>query len=180
VTTIAGGTVLGSSRGATIETIAVDAEAVAARSAAIRTMTMDELATVRGRGVGASETTSTWIVGRHGEMPSPRPAGMQSHHGVNSVWMEANIRGYDPAMAPAVLMPNVPSHNATRSVFNTMRAEIAARQGVPVTRVDWSSVSPGTAWRLAEEQFEAAQVPLLIRETYFERFNAYVDELVGR
>jgi hypothetical protein len=34
-------------------------------------------------------------------------------------------------------------------------------------------VSPGEAWRLAEEQFEAAKTPLEVREEYFERFNEY-------
>jgi hypothetical protein len=47
---------------------------------------------------------------------------------------------------------------ATRGVFNTIRSDIAAQQGVLPNTIDWTSVSPGTAWRLAEEQFNAAQV----------------------
>jgi hypothetical protein len=56
-----------------------------------------------------------------------------------------------------------------------MRSEIAARQGVSPRNVDWSQVQPGTAWRLAEEQFEAAQAPLKIREEYFQQFNQYLN-----
>lgn len=110
-------------------------------------------------------------------MPSPRPAGYQSHHGVNSVWMESYFGGYVAGDAPAVLMHNAPNHNATRGVFNRMRSEIAARQGVSPRDVDWSQVSPGTAWRLAEEQFEAAKVPANVRAEYFQQFNEYLDSL---
>jgi hypothetical protein len=117
------------------------------------------------------------VVGRHGDMPSPRPEGMQSHHGVNSVWMDANHPNYNAADAPAVLMPNVPSHNATRAVFNQIQAEIAQRQGVALRNVDWSQVSPGTAWRLAEEQFRAANIPPEVVQEYFRQFNAYLDTL---
>jgi len=121
------------------------------------------------------ESGTFWQVGRHGDMPSPRPVGAQSHHGVNSVWMEANFPTYRAGDAPAVLMQNDPFHNATRGVFNRMRSEIAARQGVSPRNIDWSQVQPGTAWRLAEEQFEAAQTPLKVREEYFNQFNQYLN-----
>jgi RHS repeat-associated protein len=41
----------------------------------------------------------------------------------------------------------------------------------------WSKVPPGTAWRLAEEQLEAARVPQLVREEYFRTFNEYLETL---
>lgn len=110
-------------------------------------------------------------------MPNPRSTGYQSHHGVNSVWVDANFEGYLAKNAPAVLMKNNPYHNATRGVFNRMRSEIAQRQGVSVRDIDWGEVSPGTAWRIAEEQFEAAQVPHSIREDYFRAFNEYLETL---
>ncbi len=118
-----------------------------------------------------------FIVGRHGSMPTPRPYGFQSHHGVNSVWMKANFLGYKAPDAPAVLIPNDPSHNATRAIFNQFQAEIANRQGVGVGSIDWSQVSPGTAWKLAEEQFQAARVPQSIVNEYFRQFNSYLDKL---
>jgi hypothetical protein len=75
----------------------------------------------------AGESEPTWLVGRHGDMPSPRPAGYQSHHGVNTVWMEENFSTSRAVDAPAVLMKNDPFHNATRGVFNRFRGELAAR-----------------------------------------------------
>jgi RHS repeat-associated protein len=41
----------------------------------------------------------------------------------------------------------------------------------------WSKVPPGTAWRLAEEQLEAARVPQAVREEYFRTFNEYLETL---
>ena len=125
----------------------------------------------------APSESAGWRVGPHGDMPSPRPAGFESHHGVNSAWMEANVAGYEAGKAPGVLMPNVPNHNATRSVFNRIRSDIAVRQGVSPRNVDWSQVHPGTAWRLAEEQFQAAQTPSQVRVEYWRQFNGYLDSL---
>jgi RHS repeat-associated protein len=118
-----------------------------------------------------------WLVGPHGKMPVPRPTGMQSHHGVNSVWMEANISGYKAMDAPAILMQNDPFHNATRGLFNRFRSEIATRQGVSPRNIDWSKVQPGTAWRLAEEQLSAAQVPLSVRQDFFDQMAEYMNQL---
>jgi hypothetical protein len=80
---------------------------------------------------------------------------------------------YVADQAPAVLMRNDPYHNATRGLFNRWRSEIAGRQGVRVRDIDWKSVSPGEAWRLAEEQFDAAQVPKAVRAEYWRQFNEY-------
>jgi hypothetical protein len=118
------------------------------------------------------------VVGSHGSMPRPRPAGMESHHGVNSVWAEANIPGYRAADAPAVLMPSA-GHNATRGVFNRWRSEIAGRQGVPIRDIDWAAVSPGSAWSLAEEQFAAAGTAASTIDDYFAQWNRYLDGLRG-
>ena len=118
-----------------------------------------------------------WKIARHGDMPSPRPSGYQSHHGVNSVWADANFQGYLAEDAPAVLMKNNPYHNATRGVFNRIRAEVARNQGVSVRNIDWSKVSAGTAWRLSEEQFEKARVPQAVRDAYFRAFNEYLESL---
>jgi RHS repeat-associated protein len=124
-----------------------------------------------------AEEQTIWMVTRHGDMPTPRPAGTQSHHGVNSVWMDANVPGYSASEAPAILMQNEPFHNATRGVFNRIRTEIAERQGVSPRNIDWSQVPPGTAWRLAEEQLQAAQVPPHIQAEYFRQLNEYLNSL---
>ena len=131
-----------------------------------------------GAGGAATEIEADiWIVGRHGDMPKPRPLGYESHHGVNTIWMKNNIARSKADDAPGVLMKNDPFHNATRDVFNPFHREIASRQGVSIRDVDWTKVSPGTAWRLAEEQFQAAKVPAAIQEEYFSLFNAYLESL---
>jgi hypothetical protein len=91
--------------------------------------------------------------------------------------MRENVPGYKPDDAPAVLMKNDPFHNATRGVMNRFRSETAARQGGSSRKIDWSKVPPGTAWRLAEEQFEAAQAPAWVRIEYFRQFQEYLDSL---
>jgi len=117
------------------------------------------------------------IVGRYADMPSPRPEGMEAHHGVNSVWARANVEGYSAGDAPAALMEADPAHNATRGVFNSWRAEIAGRQGVSISEIDWGAVSPGEAWRLAEEQFQAAGTSPGAVGRYFTQWNDYLDKL---
>jgi hypothetical protein len=138
-------------------------------------------AVLKGDLSGARFEFPEWYVGPHGSMPSPRPlfGGQvsQSHHGVNSVWLEANYAGFDADAAPAILMRNDPFHNATRGVFNTIRSEIAGQQGVSPRGVDWAKVSPGTAWRIAEEQFNAGQVPQWARNEYYRQLNRYLDSL---
>jgi RHS repeat-associated protein len=115
-----------------------------------------------------------WAVGSHGDMPEPRPKGYQSHHGVNSVWVDANFDDYVQNDATAILMKNDPYHNLTRGVFNRFRSEIAARQCVSPRNVDWSIIQPGTIWRLAEEQLDAAQTPEPIRVEFWRQFNEYI------
>ncbi len=117
------------------------------------------------------------VVMRHGDMPSPRPEGMQSHHGVNSVYMEANYPNYSMNDAPAILMKNMPDHNATRAVFNKVRKQLADRQGVGIRDINWKRVSPGEAWWLAEEQFRKTNVPQQHIEEYFRQFNKYLEEI---
>jgi hypothetical protein len=90
--------------------------------------------------------------------------------------MDANFAKYSAANAPAILMPGL-NHTATFGVFNRWRAEIARRQGVSALNVDYSNVSPGEAWQLAEEQLEAAGVPLDLRDAYFDAFNEYLQLL---
>jgi len=150
-------------------------EGVARQSIKAGGRVMFELKLAGKSGLVAEE--GVWQVGPHGEMQSPRPLGTQSHHGVNSVWMKANVPGYSADDAPAILMKNDPFHNATRGVFNRMRAEIAARQGVSPGNIDWSQVSPGTAWRLAEEQLQAAKAPADVQAEYFRQFNQYFNSL---
>ena len=91
--------------------------------------------------------------------------------------MQANVFGYVSNDAPAVLLRNKPYHNATRGVFNRFHKEIAQQQGVKSKDIDWTQVSPGQAWRLAEDQFAAAQVPRPVVDEYFRQANKYMEDL---
>ncbi|POZ60782.1 hypothetical protein [Chromobacterium alticapitis] len=96
-------------------------------------------------------------------MPFPRP-GQHSHHGVMSAWMEKNFPGYDPDLAPAVLMPEA-NHRATFGIYNTWRAEMRKEMGGVF---DWSKVPETNMHSLSEKMFDAAKVPSGTRKEYWD------------
>lgn len=97
---------------------------------------------------------------------------MESHHGVMSKWMQTHVPGYDADRAPTVLMPRE-AHNATRGAFNTWRAEMRSRMG---GTFDWSKVSQAEARNLAERLFDAAKVPVGVRQEYWRQFESFLEE----
>jgi hypothetical protein len=103
---------------------------------------------------------------KHGEMPIPR-AGMESHHGVLSRWMEEHYRGYNPDKGPAVLMAKE-AHDATRAVYNRWRAEMKKQMG---GTFDWSRVSEADIRALGEKMFEASRTPQQIQRGYWQWFD---------
>lgn len=105
-------------------------------------------------------------VGKHGQMPVPRP-GQQSHHGVMSAWVKSKTGKYNPDLAPAILMPEA-SHRATFGVFNKWRADMRQKMG---GTFDWSKVSEAEARALSRKMFDAAQVPAAVRQQYWVQFN---------
>jgi hypothetical protein len=120
---------------------------------------------------------NVFYVGTHSDI-TPRPSGVQSHHGVNSVWMEGNFSNYVPDDAPSVYMLNHPNHNATRGVFNTWRADIVKLQAT--SKVDYSKISKEEILKLAEKQFDAAGVPKVVREEYFKLWEEYLKTLTSK
>ncbi|MBI0328965.1 RHS repeat-associated core domain-containing protein [Burkholderia plantarii] len=66
----------------------------------------------------------------HGNQPSPRPSGYQSHHIIQDRWAKANdIDGYNYRQAPAILIPQNPTHKTISDSQNTRRdAMVAAGQ----------------------------------------------------
>lgn len=112
-----------------------------------------------------------WMIANHGDMPRPRPKGMQSHHGVMSAWMRKNVPGYKADEWPAVLMNNNPAHNATRGVYNTWRAQMKTAMG---GKFDWTKVSAADIDALARDMFRAAKTPPDVVESYF---NAFYEQL---
>jgi len=103
---------------------------------------------------------------------------VQSHHGVNSVWMESNYSNYVPDNAPSIYMLNDPNHNATRGVFNTWRAEMATIQGS--SKVDYSKITQADILKLAERQFDAANVPKALRDEYYKLWEEYLKTLTKK
>ena len=125
-----------------------------------------------------------FYLGTHGEL-SPRntffEAGVvESHHGVNSVWMEAKYSNYAQKDAPSIFMLTSPNHNATRRVFPTWRSEMATEQGVSTTKVNYSNITEKQIISLAERQFDAANVPKYIRDAYYNNWNIYKTSLKNR
>jgi RHS repeat-associated protein len=69
----------------------------------------------------------------HGQQPSPRPPGMQSHHPEQQTALSNNIANYNPNQDPALLMPT-PQHRLTFGPQTAQRARgmaFAAELGTP-------------------------------------------------
>ena len=79
--------------------------------------------------------------------------------------------------APSVYMLNEPNHNATRGVFNTWRSEIAKTQGVSISDIDYARLTKDDILKLAERQFDAADVPKAVRDDYYKLWNEYLTTL---
>lgn len=63
----------------------------------------------------------------HGNQPSPRPSGHQSHHIIQDRWAKANrIEGYNYREAPAILIPQNPIHKAISDSQNARRDAMTA------------------------------------------------------
>ncbi|PMS28537.1 hypothetical protein C0Z19_02255 [Trinickia soli] len=75
----------------------------------------------------------------HGNQPSPRPTGYQSHHVIQDRWAKANeIAGYSYGAAPAILIPQNPIHKAISDSQNARRDAAVAAGKDP-----WSSSIQG-------------------------------------
>jgi HNH/Endo VII superfamily toxin with a SHH signature len=116
-----------------------------------------------------------FAVGTHKDWPSPRPAGMQSHHGVMSAWADPNVPGYVADNAPTVLMP-VEAHDMTRFGYRLWRMEMESRMG---GSWDWTKITDAQARDLAEYLFNGADVPAGIRAQYWAQFDAHLTQLMA-
>ena len=82
------------------------------------------------------------------------------------ITVKRNAKGYDPKKAPAVLMPVV-NHRATFGVYTKWRAQMRQLMG---GRFSWKKVTEAEMRRLSEKMFDAAYVPLDIRNEYWAWF----------
>jgi hypothetical protein len=83
-----------------------------------------------------------------------------------SAWMKEHFPGYDPDLAPAILM-SAPNHEKTFGVYNTWRAKMKEAMGGVF---DWSKVTESDMRALSEQMFDAAGVPSEIRTQYWQEF----------
>jgi len=123
----------------------------------------------------ADDGEGNFAVGTHKDWPSPRPPGMQSHHGVMSAWAEANVAGYVADDAPTVLMPTE-AHDMTRFGYTLWRMEMKGMMGGVF---DWTKVTEAQARDLAEYLFNGADVPAGIRAQYWTQFDAHLTQLMA-
>ena len=127
----------------------------------------------------ANGEKNLFYVGLHSDI-SPRPTGYQSHHGVNTVIMNAKYSDYVANNAPSIYMLATPNHYATFGVFTTWKSEMATLQGVTFNNVNYSLITDAQLLNLAERQFDAALVPQKVRKSYYEKWNLYKTTLTPR
>ena len=106
---------------------------------------------------------AAYRVGRHGDMPSPRPPGTQSHHGVMSAWMRQRHPSYNADKAPAVLM-STEAHRRTFKPYLAWRAEKTREMG---GQFDWKKVKKRDMRALSKQMFDAAGVPRPVQAEYW-------------
>jgi hypothetical protein len=91
-----------------------------------------------------------------------------------------NYSNYVEGNAPSVFMLNDPNHNATRGVFNSWRSEISKTQGVSVSNIDYIKITKEDILKLAEKQFDAANVPMVVRDEYYKLWEDYLKTLTKK
>ena len=69
------------------------------------------------------------------------------------------------------------SHNATRGVYNTWRAEMRQKMG---GIFDWAKVSEADIRALSDRMFNAAKVPPDIRAEYYQQFQNFLKTLTRK
>ena len=120
-----------------------------------------------------SGAASKFEVRKYKDMPSPRPAGTESHHGVLDAWMRRHFPKHKTGEAPSVLMPEE-MHDTMRDVYNKWRAAMKKKMG---GTFDWSKVSEAEIRSLSEKMFDEAKVPKIVRQRFWEQFNKYIATL---
>ena len=120
----------------------------------------------------AMPCAAQFAVGPHGQMLTPR-LGTESHHGVLSAWMKARFANYSEDLAPAILML-AENHVATKGITRTWMAKMAKKHG---GTLDWSKVTDDEIIDLAEDMFDAAEVPQSFRDEYWKMLNEYASGL---
>uniref|UniRef100_UPI0009D66EC5 T7SS effector LXG polymorphic toxin n=1 Tax=Fictibacillus gelatini TaxID=225985 RepID=UPI0009D66EC5 len=102
----------------------------------------------------------------------PSNSPLENHHGVMDVWAKHNVPNYVSrgGNTPTVALTKE-QHAATKAVY---REWLYEKTGKKVGgKIDWQSVSPREIQELTERMFDAANVPKLARQEYYNSFNKY-------
>ncbi|WBW99794.1 hypothetical protein [Oceanirhabdus sp. W0125-5] len=101
----------------------------------------------------------------------PSNSPLENHHGIMDAWAKNNIPGYKLyASKSTAIALTKPQHNATRSVYGKWKVKNFGFRG----KVDWKNVSPREIQQLAEDMFDAANVPQASRREYYKEFHKYI------
>ncbi|AWV00321.1 RHS family protein [Burkholderia sp. JP2-270] len=108
----------------------------------------------------------------HGNQPSPRPSGYQSHHIIQDRWAKANeIEGYNYREAPAILIPQNPIHKAISDSQNARRDAMTAAGQDP-----WAT-SIQDQFNYSSQDMRAAGISDDCRKSALKKAYKYLDKL---
>ncbi|MDN7591196.1 RHS repeat-associated core domain-containing protein [Burkholderia seminalis] len=108
----------------------------------------------------------------HGNQPSPRPSGYQSHHIIQDRWAKANeIEGYNYREAPAILIPQNPVHKAISDSQNARRDAMTAAGKDP-----WAT-SIQDQFNYSSQDMRAAGISDDCRKSALKKAYKYFDKL---
>ncbi|MBA1362938.1 RHS repeat-associated core domain-containing protein [Burkholderia gladioli] len=108
----------------------------------------------------------------HGNQPSPRPSGYQSHHIIQDRWAKANeIEGYNYREAPAILIPQNPIHKAISDSQNARRDAMTAAGQDP-----WAT-SIRDQFNYSSQDMRAAGISDDCRKSALKKAYKYFDKL---
>ena len=127
----------------------------------------------------AAATTGDYVdasLDLHGNQPSPRPNGTESHHGVLDKWMKENFKNYNSNKAPSLLIPKS-AHDKTRGVYNTWRKMMKNKMG---GTFNWSKVSMGEMRNLSKQMMDAANISPDMQKQFWDAFDDHYKTLVPK
>lgn len=97
---------------------------------------------------------------------------MEKHHGMLDQFFKEVMPGYNSKEAPTVVL-SASNHNATKSVYMKWAWETFGG-----SKVDWSKVTMGDMFVLADRMFDSASVPQSTRNSYFSQLTNYLGGLL--
>ncbi|WP_262417724.1 hypothetical protein, partial [Bacillus sp. YC2] len=102
----------------------------------------------------------------------PSNSPLENHHGVMDVWAKHNVPDYVSrgSNTPTIALTKE-QHNATKKVYRDWLFEKTGKR--VGGKIDWKEISPREIQELAEKMFDAADIPQIARQQYYNAFNQY-------